>query len=258
MSASTSSGATARARRVARPRPTQRHTRPRRRHRHRRHQDRHPHRRRRRRRPRSRDPRLLRGRPGRRRPAIAACLDEALGAAGLRARRPRGGRRRRPGPRRSAARPRDPRGQPRLERLRPARRARARLGRPVVIENDVRAAAIGLHERGVVGDASDLAYLAVGTGIAAGVVLDGRLHRGARGLAGEIGHAIVDPDGPRCACGQRGCLEAFASGPSIARRADATSATAGLRRGRGRRPGRHRSRSTTSGDDSPGPSTCSS
>lgn len=99
----------------------------------------------------------------------------------------------------------------------------AAIGRPVVIENDVRAAAIGLHQRGVTGDANDLAYLAVGTGIAAGVILDGRLHRGARGLAGEIGHAIVDPDGPRCACGQRGCLEALVSGPSIARRANATN-----------------------------------
>jgi glucokinase len=98
------------------------------------------------------------------------------------------------------------------------------IGRPVVIENDVRAAAIGLHERGVVGTTTDLAYLAVGTGIAAGVVIDGRLHRGARGLAGEIGHAIVDTDGPRCVCGQQGCLEAFASGPSIARRADQASA----------------------------------
>ena len=98
------------------------------------------------------------------------------------------------------------------------------IGVPVVIENDVRAAAIGLHERRVVGDTDDLAYLAVGTGIAAGVVLDGRLHRGARGLAGEIGHAIVDIDGPRCACGQHGCLEAFAAGPSIARRAGQTSA----------------------------------
>jgi glucokinase len=98
------------------------------------------------------------------------------------------------------------------------------IGRPVVIENDVRAAAIGLHERHVIGDASDLAYLAVGTGIAAGVVLDGRLHRGARGLAGEIGHAIVEIDGPRCVCGQCGCLEAFASGPSIAKRANADSA----------------------------------
>ena len=93
------------------------------------------------------------------------------------------------------------------------------IGRPVVIENDSRAAAIGLHARGLGGGTDDLAYLAVGTGIAAGVVLGGRLHRGARGLAGEIGHAIADPDGPTCGCGQHGCLEAFASGPSIARRA---------------------------------------
>ena len=99
-----------------------------------------------------------------------------------------------------------------------------RLGRPVIVENDARAAAIGLHQRGVLGDLDDLAYLAVGTGIAAGVVLDGHLHRGARGLAGEIGHAIAESDGPTCTCGQHGCLEAFASGPAIARRASAGSA----------------------------------
>lgn len=97
----------------------------------------------------------------------------------------------------------------------------ALLGRPVVVENDARAAAIGLHRRGLLGEVEDLAYLAVGTGIAAGVVLDGTLHRGARGLAGEIGHAIADRDGPICTCGQQGCLEAFASGPAIARRANA-------------------------------------
>ncbi len=114
------------------------------------------------------------------------------------------------------------------------------LGLPVVIENDARAAALGLHRRRAAsatgpapGSATglngggDLAYLAVGTGIAAGVVLDGRLHRGTRGLAGEIGHAIVDPVGPTCACGQVGCLEAFASGPSIARRAAAAGLEAG-------------------------------
>ncbi len=104
----------------------------------------------------------------------------------------------------------------------------AEIGRPVIIENDARAAAIGLHARGVArgpaGATEDLAYLAVGTGIAAGVILDGRLHRGARGLAGEIGHAIADATGPRCACGQYGCLEAFASGPSIARRAGMATA----------------------------------
>ena len=94
----------------------------------------------------------------------------------------------------------------------------ATLGLPVVIENDVRAAAIGLYDRASSTRANDLAYLAVGTGIAAGVVLDGKLHRGARGLAGEIGHAIVEHRRPPLPCGQLGCLEAFASGPSIARR----------------------------------------
>ena len=95
----------------------------------------------------------------------------------------------------------------------------ARLGRPTVVENDVRAAALGLHRRRVVGDIDDLAYLAVGTGVSAGVMLHGRLHRGARGLAGEIGHVIAEPDGARCACGQRGCLETLVAGSGIARQA---------------------------------------
>jgi glucokinase len=95
----------------------------------------------------------------------------------------------------------------------------ARLGRPTVVENDVRAAALGLHRRRVVGPIDDLAYLAIGTGVSAGVVLDGRLHRGAHGLAGEIGHVIVEPDGARCACGQRGCLETLVSGSALARQA---------------------------------------
>jgi glucokinase len=92
-----------------------------------------------------------------------------------------------------------------------------RFGRPCFVENDVRAAALGLHRRHIVGDVDDLAYLAVGTGVSAGVVLDGRLHRGARGLAGEIGHVIVEPGGAVCACGQRGCLETLVSGSAIAR-----------------------------------------
>lgn len=99
------------------------------------------------------------------------------------------------------------------------------LGRPCVVENDVRAAALGLHRRGVIGSIDDLAYLAVGTGVSAGVVLGGRLHRGVRGLAGEIGHVVVEPDGARCACGQRGCLETVVSGSGIARLATAAHAT---------------------------------
>src|SRR6476646_3669484 len=96
-------------------------------------------------------------------------------------------------------------------------RLEERFGRPCVVENDVRAAALGLHRRRVVGPIDDLAYLAVGTGVSAGVILDGRLHRGARGLAGEIGHVIVEPGGAPCACGQHGCLETLVSGSAIAR-----------------------------------------
>lgn len=97
---------------------------------------------------------------------------------------------------------------------------RDRLDRPVEVENDVRAAAAGLHDRAVLGDLADLAYLSIGTGISAGVVLGGRLHRGPRGMAGEIGHVVLDPTGPLCPCGLRGCFEALASGPAIARQAE--------------------------------------
>ena len=100
-------------------------------------------------------------------------------------------------------------------------RLATRFGVPVGIENDVRAAAAGLHARHVTGDGADLAYLGIGTGISAGVVIDGLLHRGSRGLAGEIGHVVLEPGGPRCACGLRGCFEALASGRGIGELAQA-------------------------------------
>ncbi|HEX5012840.1 MAG TPA: ROK family protein [Candidatus Limnocylindrales bacterium] len=93
------------------------------------------------------------------------------------------------------------------------------LGVPVAIENDVRAAAAGILDRGTLGRIRDFIYLSVGTGISAGVVIDGAVHRGTRGLAGEIGHIVVDAEGPVCPCGLRGCLETIASGPAIARAA---------------------------------------
>jgi glucokinase len=96
-----------------------------------------------------------------------------------------------------------------------AERLGASAGAPVVVDNDVNVAAIGAAA--ALG-CRDLAYLSVGTGIAAGLLLGGRLRRGSRGAAGEIGHLPVDPDGPTCDCGQRGCLEAVASGPALARR----------------------------------------
>jgi predicted NBD/HSP70 family sugar kinase len=93
----------------------------------------------------------------------------------------------------------------------------ARLGRTVRVENDVNAAALGAFALlGLTGEQS-MAYLNLGTGLAAGLVLGGRLWRGSRGVAGEIGHIPVDPAGPLCPCGQRGCLELMASGSAVAR-----------------------------------------
>ena len=93
------------------------------------------------------------------------------------------------------------------------------LGFPVTVENDVRAAALGAHESlRLAGDPPEsLAMISIGTGISSGVVLRGELLRGAHGMAGEIGHVVVDETGALCRCGQRGCLEAVAAGPAIAR-----------------------------------------
>lgn len=98
------------------------------------------------------------------------------------------------------------------------------VGLPCYVEHDARAAATWLVENSSdAASGQDLAYISVGTGISAGIVLDGRVLRGANGLAGEIGHATADssadPDGVTCACGLRGCLEAVAAGPAIARQA---------------------------------------
>ena len=98
-----------------------------------------------------------------------------------------------------------------------ADRLRRRLQLPVVVENDVNAAALGAAAHLRLGRV-DLAYLSIGTGLAAGIVLDGVLRRGPHNAAGEIGHVPVDLSGPICGCGQRGCLEAVASGSAIAAR----------------------------------------
>jgi glucokinase len=101
------------------------------------------------------------------------------------------------------------------------------VGVPVAVENDVRAGALGLSDRRALGDVDDFAYLSVGTGVAAGIVLDGRLRRGPRGMAGEIGHIVLDVNGPACRCGLRGCLETLAAGPAVARRAAEALAAGG-------------------------------
>jgi predicted NBD/HSP70 family sugar kinase len=99
----------------------------------------------------------------------------------------------------------------------------AELGLPTFVEHDARAAALWLSERAAGGSteaSTSLAFLAVGTGISAGVVLDGAVFRGPNSYAGEVGHVVADPGGTVCACGLRGCLETVAAGPGIARQAD--------------------------------------
>lgn len=98
-------------------------------------------------------------------------------------------------------------------------RLAAMAGCPVVLENDANAAAVGEFTAGAGRGTRHLVYLTVSTGIGGGLVLDGRLYRGANGAAGELGHLPLVEDGPPCGCGAHGCLEQLASGPAIARRA---------------------------------------
>ncbi len=92
---------------------------------------------------------------------------------------------------------------------------------PIAIENNVRAMAFGEALLGKGRAWSDFAFVYVGTGIGAGLIIDGRLYRGVHGGAGEIGHITVDPAGKMCACGNRGCLETIAAEPAIIRNARA-------------------------------------
>lgn len=88
---------------------------------------------------------------------------------------------------------------------------------PVFLENDVRAAALGEHVLGAGAGYSSMLAMFVGTGVGGGLILDGQLYHGARGSAGEIGHSVLSPRGPRCPCSRRGCLEAFAAREAVAR-----------------------------------------
>jgi glucokinase len=107
------------------------------------------------------------------------------------------------------------------------------LGVPVTLVNDVRALTLAELRLGAGRGASDLVCIALGTGVGGGVVIAGRLHLGL-GHAGEIGHTTVDPDGPLCGCGNRGCLDRMASAQSIAAaagRADVAEAAEAARAG---------------------------
>jgi glucokinase len=95
----------------------------------------------------------------------------------------------------------------------------SRFGRDVgvvVVDNDATCAAWAERELGAGRSAEDLVAVTLGTGIGAGIVLGGRLYRGAHGFAGEVGHMVLDPGGPACVCGQRGCWERYASGSGLA------------------------------------------
>ena len=94
---------------------------------------------------------------------------------------------------------------------------RERIGLPVYVDNDVNLAALAELHVGAARGARFAVMLTLGTGIGGAIVTDGRLYRGADGAAGELGHVTVDLDGPLCACGNRGCLEAVVSGPAIGR-----------------------------------------
>lgn len=89
-------------------------------------------------------------------------------------------------------------------------------GVPAAVDNDANVAALGEHRYGAGRGLRDLMYLTVSTGVGGGWVLDGRPWRGHEGMAGEIGHTVVDPRGPVCLCGKRGCVERLASGPYMA------------------------------------------
>jgi glucokinase len=98
--------------------------------------------------------------------------------------------------------------------------ASAAFGRPSALDNDATAAAAAEHRFGAGRGTSNMVYLTISTGVGGGVVIDGVLHRGANGNGGELGHVTVDWHGRECrGCGRRGCLEAYASGTSIAERA---------------------------------------
>jgi len=96
-----------------------------------------------------------------------------------------------------------------------------RLGLPVFVDNDGNVTALAEHQAGAARGAREAVVLTIGTGIGGGLILRGELYRGAVGSAGELGHMVIDMDGPPCQgnCPSRGCIEALASGTALAREA---------------------------------------
>lgn len=94
-----------------------------------------------------------------------------------------------------------------------------RIGLPISLDNDANLAAVAEHRHGAARGAANVVLLTIGTGIGGGLIIDGRPYRGSTGAGAELGHIVVDEDGPRCqgSCPNRGCIEAVASGTALAR-----------------------------------------
>lgn len=114
-----------------------------------------------------------------------------------------------------------------LERIHPAWRRRAILDRldaafgvPVFVENDANLGAVAEHSWGKAVGVDDFLYLKVATGVGAGLMIGGEIYRGSTGVAGEVGHIVVDPTGPECVCGGRGCLATFVGTQALVRRTE--------------------------------------
>jgi glucokinase len=129
-----------------------------------------------------------------------------------------------------------------------------RAGLPCVVDNDANAAGWAEVRFGAARGHEHVLLITVGTGIGGALVTDGGVYRGAHGFAAEIGHFIVEPNGPECGCGNRGCWEQVASGQALDRLArleaerDPTGRIAGLAEG-GQAEGRHASRAAAEGDE---------
>jgi glucokinase len=106
-----------------------------------------------------------------------------------------------------------------IENIRLDEEIGGRTGMRVTVENDANAAAWGEFRYGAGKDVDHQIFITLGTGVGGGVITHGILLRGAQGAGGELGHVTLDPEGPHCGCGNRGCLEALASGTAIQRRA---------------------------------------
>jgi predicted NBD/HSP70 family sugar kinase len=99
--------------------------------------------------------------------------------------------------------------------LRPAHELHRLLDLPILVDNDANLGALAEHSVGAAFGVDDVVYLKLSSGIGAGLILGSRLHHGASGIAGELGHVLASPEGVVCRCGNRGCLETVAAAPAL-------------------------------------------